>query len=155
MVFREPLASAITSKATRLGTIHCHCVQKFADESISSLLSKDGVGLVSNWAEKANPIATQLLTKKSIYTWSKGLQCNILNDKAVLQYSLAQNEGVIDMLHTGVPPRFRGMGVAKLLAQTAFDYALQNRFKMKLSCWYLAEYLQKNPKREYEELVLK
>ncbi|RDD37441.1 Protein NATD1 [Trichoplax sp. H2] len=77
------------------------------------------------------------------------------SDKAVLQYSLAQNEGVIDMLHTGVPPRFRGMGVAKLLAQTAFDYALQNRFKMKLSCWYLAEYLQKNPKREYEELVLK
>ena len=37
-------------------------------------------------------------------------------DKAVLKYQWVK-KGVVDMHHTGVPPRFRGQGIAKILAK--------------------------------------
>ena len=50
--------------------------------------------------------------------------CDLDDDgthKAVLQYDL--KEDVLDMYHTGVPPQFRGKGVAKILAKVKVIFA--------------------------------
>ena len=52
--------------------------------------------------------------------------CDLDDDgthKAVLQYDL--KEDVLDMYHTGVPPQFRGKGVAKILAKVKLFSELQ------------------------------
>ena len=42
------------------------------------------------------------------------------NQKAVLQYDY--DGKIIDLYHTGVPPAFRGKGVAKLLAKVQVSF---------------------------------
>lgn len=78
---------------------------------------------------------------------------NLSDDKAVLQYQWVR-KGVVDLYHTGVPPAFRGKGIAQVLAKAAFDYVVETDGKMKLSCTYLQKYLQENPLPQYESRVL-
>lgn len=75
------------------------------------------------------------------------------NDKAYLDYQF-DKDGVMDMQHTIVPQAFQGQGVGKLLAQAAFDYAKENNLKMRLTCPFLKNYLDKNPKEEWKKLVV-
>merc|ERR1719250_534934 len=52
----------------------------------------------------------------------------------------------VNMYTTMVPSTLEGKGVAKLLANAAFDWAVENKLEMKLTCWYLAGYLKRNPR---------
>lgn len=92
-------------------------------------------------------------------------------EKAVLNYA-SIGKGIVDMHHTDVPVAFRGKGVAAKLAQviilsilinidsflffqsiddfqTAFDYAVSQDLKMRVSCTYLQKYLKDNPDERY------
>ena len=60
----------------------------------------------------------------------------------------------VDMFTTVVPKEMEGRGIAKLLAQAAFNFAVDNDVKMKLTCWYLAGYLERNPKETYLKQVI-
>lgn len=55
----------------------------------------------------------------------------------------------VDMYTTVVPKELEGRGIAKLLAVAAFNFAVDNDVKMKLTCWYLAGYLERNPNEKY------
>ncbi|KAI1280851.1 Protein NATD1 [Halotydeus destructor] len=70
------------------------------------------------------------------------------NDKAVLNYEFIGKDKV-DLYHTEVPDVYRGQGVAKLLAQSAFDFVVDKDLKMKLSCTYLQKFLKENPEERY------
>ena len=60
----------------------------------------------------------------------------------------------VNMYTTVVPSTLEGKGVAKLLANAAFDWAVENELEMKLTCWYLAGYLKRNPRDDVMKLVI-
>lgn len=75
------------------------------------------------------------------------------SDKAVLSYEML-GQDVIDLVHTEVPESHRGRGIAKVLARTAMDHAVNNNLKMKLTCWYLKIYNEKYALSKHKEAVL-
>ena len=60
---------------------------------------------------------------------------------------------LVNLLSTNVPKEYGGKGIAKLLALAAFEHCANNNTRMKLSCWYLDGYLQRNPNPRYNQLV--
>ena len=77
------------------------------------------------------------------------------HEPAFLEYDLDPDTGTVDMFETFVPPSLRGRGVAKLMADAAFDWAVENKMKMRLSCWYLSGYLERHPRDDVKCLVIK
>jgi uncharacterized protein len=61
------------------------------------------------------------------------------------------SQGWMTIWHTEVPPAMRGRGVASELAQTAFEYAKQQHFRVDVICPLAAEFLSKHP--EYNSSV--
>jgi uncharacterized protein len=70
---------------------------------------------------------------------------------AYLEYSLGG--GVLELIHTEVPPELRGMGLASELAHSALEWARENHVKVDLVCPFAANYLKHHP--EYGDLVLR
>ncbi|CAG2223963.1 K06975 [Mytilus edulis] len=68
---------------------------------------------------------------------------NKSNKKAILTYEWERPK-FADLQHTFVPEEFRGHGVAKVLAETAFDYFVSEGATMRLSCSYLQKYALDN-----------
>ena len=60
--------------------------------------------------------------------------------------------GVIDYIHTIVPPELGGRGIGSALARHALDYAAQHKLKVIPSCEFIYAYIVKHP--EYQPLVL-
>jgi predicted GNAT family acetyltransferase len=58
-------------------------------------------------------------------------------ETAELVYQL--EDGVLDIVHTGVPKPMEGRGVAAALTKTALDYARANGLKVRPSCSYVAD----------------
>ena len=77
------------------------------------------------------------------------------HDPAFLEYERDPDTGTLDMFETFVPPSLRGRGVAKLLADAAFNWAVSNNVKVRLSCWYLEGYLERHPRDDVKCLVIK
>ena len=67
-------------------------------------------------------------------------------------YSLSPDS--VNLASTVVQPELGGKGVAKILADAAFSWAVDNKLKMKLSCWYLSGYLKRHPKEDVSALVI-
>lgn len=61
----------------------------------------------------------------------------------------------IDMYHTEVPVEMRGRGIGRVLAKGALDQAATNNTKVKLTCSYLVNYVEKfaddNTKKRVEK----
>jgi len=72
----------------------------------------------------------------------------LLGEIAKLEYEW-MNKGAINFYHTEVPTVYRGMGLAKLLAKAALDFAVEKDVKILLTCSYLAKYVNDNPLPEY------
>ena len=73
--------------------------------------------------------------------------------RAYLKYYILSPD-TVDLASTVVPPELGGRGVAKVLADAAFSWAVDNKLKMKLSCWYLSGYLKRHPKEDVSALVI-
>jgi len=58
------------------------------------------------------------------------------------------------MYTTVVPDSLGGRGVAKLLADEAFDFAVKEQVGLKLTCWYLSGYLKRHPRVDVSQLLL-
>lgn len=71
--------------------------------------------------------------------------------QAELAYSLP-SAGVIDFVHTFVPEAQRGQGIAEELAKTALAYASQQHLKVRTSCPFMADYVQRHHK-EYAAIL--
>lgn len=69
---------------------------------------------------------------------------------AFLEYSISP--GVLELIHTEVPPKLRHMGLAFSLAETAFQYARRNNLKVDIICPTVREYVTKHP--EYSDLAM-
>ena len=68
---------------------------------------------------------------------------------AHLDYRL--REGVVEMVHTEVPPEYQGQGLAGRLATAALEWARESGRKVIPSCPYLKSYISKHP--EFADLL--
>ena len=66
---------------------------------------------------------------------------------AILEYEELEAENglpVYNLYHTEVPEQYRGRGIAKIVAQSAFKTLLANNCKLIVSCTYLQQYYLNN-----------
>jgi predicted GNAT family acetyltransferase len=70
---------------------------------------------------------------------------------AVLQYRF--HEGAIWLMHTEVPKKLEGRGIASTLARYALEWAKKNQIKAKVLCPFVAIFLKRHP--EYNDIVIK
>ena len=70
---------------------------------------------------------------------------------AYLEYSLSSS--VLELTHTEVPERLRGMGLASSLAETALNLAREKNLKVDIICPQVQEYVLKHP--EYSDLIMR
>ncbi|MCU1311312.1 MAG: hypothetical protein JWO20_2437 [Candidatus Angelobacter sp.] len=70
---------------------------------------------------------------------------------AYLEYSLGGN--VLELIHTEVPDKLRGKGLASSLAETALQWARKDNLKVDIICPLVQEYIAKHP--EYSDLVMR
>ena len=72
-------------------------------------------------------------------------------ETAVLQYRF--HEGLIWLMHTEVPKKLEGRGIASLLAKYGLEWAKSNNMNVKVLCPFVAIYLKRHP--EYNSIVVK
>ena len=70
---------------------------------------------------------------------------------AYLEYNLS--EKVLVLVHTEIPEKLRGLGLASSLAEGAFQWARENNHKVDIICPVVQEYVEKHP--EYADLILR
>jgi len=63
--------------------------------------------------------------------------------QAVLDYRCL--DGVISLVHTGVPAAIGGRGVAAALVRAALDHARREGLKVVPACSYVAAYFKRHP----------
>lgn len=63
--------------------------------------------------------------------------------QAVLDYQ--RGDGVISLVHTGVPAAIGGRGVAAALVRAALDHARAEGLKVVPACSYVATYFKRHP----------
>jgi len=59
---------------------------------------------------------------------------------------------VLELTHTEVPKKLRGMGLASSLAETALRWARENNLKVDIICPSVQAYVAKHP--QYSDLVM-
>jgi uncharacterized protein len=72
-------------------------------------------------------------------------------DQAILEYRLGEAEKLIHFVSTWVPPRFRGQGYGARLVREGLEHARSAGYRVTASCWFVAEFLERNP--EYQDLT--
>jgi predicted GNAT family acetyltransferase len=87
-------------------------------------------------------------SKKEVTTGRFEIERN--GEVAYLDYSLSGN--ILELIHTEVPKKLRGMGLASSLAESALLWAKERNLKVDIICPLVQEYLAKHP--EYSDLVL-
>jgi predicted GNAT family acetyltransferase len=64
-------------------------------------------------------------------------------DECVADYRLVG--GVMQMTHTGVPPRLEGRGIAAALVKAALAHARANGLRVDPVCSYVRAYMERHP----------
>jgi predicted GNAT family acetyltransferase len=72
-------------------------------------------------------------------------------ETAYLEYNLS--ESVLELIHTEMPEKLRGAGLASSLAESALQWAREHKLKVDVICPSVQEYIGKHP--EYSDLVLR
>ena len=88
------------------------------------------------------------LRKEKVTTGRLEIERN--GEVAYLEYRLSGN--VLELTHTQVPEKLRGMGLASSLAEAALHWARENSLKVDIICPVVQEHVTKHP--EYSDLVL-
>ena len=71
-------------------------------------------------------------------------------EKAFLEYRM--HDGVIVLMHTEVPAKLAGRGIASALATFAMEFARSHGLPVKVYCPFVTTWLQKHP--EYMDMVV-
>jgi hypothetical protein len=97
------------------------------------------------WRDIVHP---KLMPIKNVTTGRIEMERN--GELAYLEYSLSGN--ILELIHTEVPGKLRGMGLASSLAKTALDWARRENYRVDVICPYVGAYVKKHP--EYSDLVM-
>jgi predicted GNAT family acetyltransferase len=77
----------------------------------------------------------------------------IERDGAVAYLEYALTGKVLELIHTEVPEKMRGMGVGSFLIESALRWAREHQVKVDVICPVVFEYIQKHT--EYSDLMLR
>ncbi len=80
----------------------------------------------------------------------KRFETTVEGVSAFLTYT--QEEKVLTLLHTEVPPALEGRGIGSRLAGSALDYARQQDLKVVAKCSFVAKYIERHQK--YADLLV-
>ncbi|MCD7924470.1 N-acetyltransferase [Bacteroidaceae bacterium] len=69
---------------------------------------------------------------------------------AYLQYE--EKNGILDILHTVVPPQLEGQGIAQSLTEAAIDYAKEKNLKIRPTCAYAKMFFTRHT--QYKEMLV-
>jgi predicted GNAT family acetyltransferase len=83
-------------------------------------------------------------------TEQKQFEVHDEGELAVLQYRI--HEGVIWLMHTEVPKKLEGKGIASALAHYGLEWAKENGVPVKVLCPFVAVYLKRHP--EYNSILV-
>ena len=83
-------------------------------------------------------------------TQAREFSAEIEGHRAELQYRL--REGVMTIVHTGVPDEIGGRGVAAELMRTALEAARANGWEVVPACAYAEVFMRRH--REYQDLLI-
>jgi predicted GNAT family acetyltransferase len=83
-------------------------------------------------------------------TKQQQFEVQVDGELAVLQYRF--HEGVIWLMHTEVPAKLEGKGIASALARFGLEWARENHVKAKVLCPFVAIFLKRHP--EYLDVVV-
>ena len=78
-------------------------------------------------------------------------EVQVEGELAVLQYRF--HDKLLWLMHTEVPEKIEGHGVASALAYAAFEWAKATDINVKVICPFVAVYLKRHP--EYNDIVEK
>lgn len=67
------------------------------------------------------------------------------DERAFLEYRF--QDGVLVLMHTEVPEKLGGKGIASALAAHAFNYARANHLKIKVYCPFVLTWVKKHPEQ--------
>ena len=70
-------------------------------------------------------------------------QVNLDGEVAFLEYRFS--EGVLVLMHTEVPDKLGGRGIASALAAYAFGYAREHGLRVKVYCPFVLAWMKKHP----------
>jgi predicted GNAT family acetyltransferase len=70
-------------------------------------------------------------------------QVRLEGEMASLEYRM--NEGKIVLMHTEVPEKLGGRGIASALAKYGMDYARAHHFPVKVYCPFVQTWLKRHP----------
>jgi len=76
-------------------------------------------------------------------------QVMVDGERAFLEYRLYK--GDIALMHTEVPEKLGGRGIATALAEFALNYARDEKIPVMVYCPFVGAYLKKHP--EYQDLI--
>lgn len=76
-------------------------------------------------------------------------EIHLKGEVAFLEYRF--HKGDIALMHTLVPDKLSGNGLATILAKYALEYAKENNLPVLVYCPFVSGFLKKNP--EYNSLV--
>lgn len=65
----------------------------------------------------------------------------------VVDYRL--HAGVMDLVHTEVPARLQGRGIAAVLVQAALDHAQAHGLKVRPVCSYVRSHMRRHPATQH------
>ncbi len=71
-------------------------------------------------------------------------------DEAFIDY-VQRGDGVLDLLHTVVPSRYRGEGIGSQLIERVLAHIREERLRILPSCPFVAAFLREHP--AYQALV--
>ncbi|MES2850944.1 MAG: GNAT family N-acetyltransferase [Bacteroidota bacterium] len=63
------------------------------------------------------------------------------------------HKGALVLMHTSVPEKYEGKGIASALAKFALDHARNKKLKLIVYCPYVRGYMKRHT--EYDDLLLK
>ena len=66
-------------------------------------------------------------------------------DGELCEASYDMVDGVMWIVHTAVPPRLQGQGIAAKVVAGALDFARAQGLKVRPSCSYVRAYMQRHP----------
>jgi predicted GNAT family acetyltransferase len=84
------------------------------------------------------------MTPLTIHNNEQNMQFELFldDDRAFLEYRF--QEGIIILMHTEVPEKLGGKGIASALAAHAFNYAREHHLRVKLYCPFVLTWVKKH-----------
>jgi hypothetical protein len=89
-------------------------------------------------------------TKHQILHNTAGQRFEVSIDGKLSRADYRLHDGVMHMVHTEVPVRQEGRGIAAMLVHAALEYARANGHKVRPACSYVRTFLARHP--EYNDL---